>query len=149
SDAGPALACRRTHDHLLLLSSTISAVALEERLTTVPRDKTVVQRDVTSAHAGMYLLGPHLEDVLRHVTSLDVHETALLPGSCAETNLAGVQALLVRPPGLSLPALRVYVSWDLGEYVWETLLNAGASWGITPLGSESLQLLRLDVPTNG
>jgi len=40
-----------------------------------------------------------------------------------------------------LPALRIAVSWDVGEYVWERILDAGADVPITPLGMDALALL--------
>ena len=62
---------------------------------------------------------------LRHLTQLDVRPASFPANSCAETALAGVEALLVRFPERSLPALRVHVAWDLGEHVWERMMQAG------------------------
>jgi sarcosine oxidase gamma subunit len=87
------------------------------------------------------MLGPRLEEVLRRLTQLDIRPAALPEGSCAETALAGVEALLVRPAGLALPSVRVYVAWDLGEYVWERLLDAGRGGLMAPVGLEVLALI--------
>src|SRR5437762_2275184 len=68
--------------------------------------------------------------------------SALPPGACAETGFAGVHALMVRPPGLPVSSLRVCVPWDVGEYVWERLLQTGQG-AVMPLGLEGLrELLR-------
>ncbi len=136
------LACRLTHDHLLLLGSTMAVADLSPSMTAVPEGRGVVPTDVTSTYAGFELIGPRLEELLRRLTHLDVGPAALPSGSCAETSFAGVEALLVRPPGRSLPALRVYVGWDLGEYVWERMTDAGRDVPIGPLGLEALALLR-------
>jgi heterotetrameric sarcosine oxidase gamma subunit len=125
-----ALACRLTDDHLLLLASTPALPPLTQRL---PADRAIVQVDVTSTYAGFLLIGPHLEGVLRRLTHLDVSTAALPVNSCAETILAGVEALLVRGEARSLPVLRLYVAWDVGEYVWERILQAGAELPITLL----------------
>jgi heterotetrameric sarcosine oxidase gamma subunit len=138
----PVLACRLTEDHLLLLASTTSAAEIDQCLAARPPDPPVIQSDVTSAYAGFCLVGPRLEEVLRRVTPLDLGPASLPAGACAETSLAGVQALLVRAPEFSLPALRAYVSWDLGEYVWDRLLDAGRDHGLLPLGLEALRQLR-------
>src|SRR5262249_8944995 len=135
-----ALACRLTDDHLLLLDAGTGA-ALGERLAGLPGAEGLVQADATSAYAGFWLIGPHTGEVLRRLTHLDTSPAALPPGSCAEAGLAGVPASLVAPPARSLPSVRVYVSWDLGEYVWEQLWEAGAPWAITPLGLQALQAL--------
>ena len=47
----------------------------------------------------------------------------------------------MRPPGRSLPALRVYVAWDLGQYVWERMIEAGHVGPIIAIGQEALQSL--------
>ena len=62
--------------------------------------------------------------------------------SCAETTLAGVEALLVRTEGLAVPSLRLYVAWDMAEFVWERLLETGRRDQITPLGWGAIDHLR-------
>jgi sarcosine oxidase subunit alpha len=138
---GPALACRLTPDHLLVLASTPSASGLGQRLTGVRQGGPIVQTDVTSAYAGFWLLGPRLDELLRYLTHLDMRPASFPVNSCAETALAGVEALLVRVAETSLPALRVYVPWDLGECVWERVMEAGRDVPVTPLGMDALALL--------
>jgi sarcosine oxidase subunit alpha len=131
----PALACRLTDDHLLLLALT------EAPLQPDLQDSKVLATDVTSAYAGFCLAGPRTEDLLRRLTALDVRPSTFPANSCTETALAGVEALLVRAPELSVPAMRLYVAWDFAEYVWERLLEAGRDLGVSPLGPEGLRLL--------
>ncbi|HEX5272286.1 MAG TPA: hypothetical protein VFW33_17435 [Gemmataceae bacterium] len=128
------LACRLTDDHVLLLAPA-PGVALSAP------DGTAVRSDVTCAYAGLELVGPGLDGVLCRLTHLDVRPVALPPESCAETALAGVEALLVRRDRGTLPALRIYVAWDLGEYVWERVMEAGRDVPVTPLGTDALALL--------
>jgi sarcosine oxidase subunit alpha len=135
-----ALACRLTDDQLLLLGTTPDAAALRERAATLHGGQGVHQLDVTSAYAGFCLVGPRCEEVLRRLTALDVRPERFPPNSCAETALAGVEALLVQSADLSVPAVRIYVGWDVGEYVWERLLEVGRGHGITPVGLDALTL---------
>jgi heterotetrameric sarcosine oxidase gamma subunit len=134
---GSALACRLTDDQLLLLGSTPSTADLEQRLGNDPAS-LIERTDVTSAYAGFVVLGPRLEDLLRRVTSLDVRLSAFPENTCAEAALARVEALLARPRGTSLPALRIYVAWDLAVYVWERMMQAGRDLSITAIGLEAL-----------
>jgi glycine cleavage system aminomethyltransferase T len=60
--------------------------------------------------------------------------------------LASVHAVLVRSPELSVPSLRILVGWDLAEYVWATMLDAGRSLGIVPLGLDGWRSLRVIRP---
>jgi sarcosine oxidase subunit alpha len=139
--SSPVLACRLTDDHMLLLASTTSATGLDEHLRARQMNEPLVRNDATTALAGISLIGPATEEVLGRITPLNVKPEALPPGSCAETSLAGVQALLVRPPNRAMPAVHVYIAWDLGEYVWERLLNAGRGRRLTPLGVAGLRQL--------
>jgi sarcosine oxidase gamma subunit len=93
----------------------------------------------------MCLLGAAAEKVLSHLTALDVRRSAFPPGSCAETSLVGVHALLIRPPEKHGDAMYVTVGWDVAEYVWEQFLSAGRSHGIEPVGLEAWhRLMGLD-----
>jgi glycine cleavage system aminomethyltransferase T len=134
---GLVLACRLTENHLLLLASTTSPASLEEHLAPSRGKEGLIQNDVTAALAGCCLIGPATEDLLGRVTPLKMPAA----GSCAETSLAGVQALLVRPPATELLSIQLYVAWDLVEYVWERLLDAGRGLRLTPLGVASLRQL--------
>jgi sarcosine oxidase subunit alpha len=132
SAAGPALACRLADDHLLLLTTTTDRAAVERHLAPLRLTPGVTLADVTTALAGFCLVGPALDEVLSRLTSLDVRPAALPVGSCAETGLAGVHALLVPSAEFGRPAMRLCVGWDLAEYVWERLLEAGRPWNIAP-----------------
>jgi glycine cleavage system aminomethyltransferase T len=125
--SGNALACRLTEDHLLCLGCAPGSVGLPQP----PVDPGIVQTDMTSALAGIQLLGSRLEEFLARLTHLDVRLTSFRPGSCAETALAGVEALLVRPAGTATPRVDIYASWDLCEFVWERMLECGRPWSIT------------------
>jgi sarcosine oxidase subunit alpha len=98
----------------------------------------VVRTDVTSAYAAFEVFGPRLDELLRRLTHLDLRPASFPVSSCAETALAGVEALLVRPADRSPPGVLIYVAWDLGEYVWERLVEAGRDVPITPVGLEAL-----------
>jgi glycine cleavage system aminomethyltransferase T len=137
---GPSLACRLTADHLLLLAS-FTGTDWDTRLAGLPNGDTLVRREVTTAYAGFCLIGPQLEDLLPRITILE--PAALAEGRCAETGLAGVPALLIRPPRDELPVLQVFVSWDVAEYVWEWLLEGHK---VTLVGWEGLERLRRSGP---
>lgn len=134
---GRVLACRLTEDDLFLLTLTTRAAALRARLTALRLDLPVVEREVSCAYAAFCLLGTATENTLRHLTVLDVRRSAFPVGSCTETSLAGVHAVLARPPEAALDTIHVAVAWDLAEHVWERLLDAGRNYGIAPVGLEA------------
>ena len=121
-----------TPGHVLFLAETSNRIGLEEKLKHLEAGPENTLIDVTSAHAGFCLCGPGLKQILAQWTALDLSESALPPASCAETNLAGVHALLVRPPERG--RLYIYVAWDVGEHVWKRLVESRAPRGIQAIG---------------
>jgi sarcosine oxidase subunit alpha len=138
---GPALACRLRADQLLALASTSNPTLIRNRLAQVFQPRVLT--DVTSTFAGFCLVGPAILEVLRRLTPLDVSSIAFPQGSCAETSLAGVQAVLVKPPASPQSTVRVYVAWDVGEYVWERLVASGSRLGLVVIGMEAMARLSL------
>jgi len=137
---GPALCCRLTPDHVFFLAETSNRIGLEEKLKHLEAGPENTLIDVTSAHAGFCLSGRGLEQVLAQWTALNVSESTLPPASCAETNLAGVHALLIRPPERG--CMYVYVAWDLGEHVWMRLVESRAPRGVQVIGLAAWLALR-------
>jgi glycine cleavage system aminomethyltransferase T len=135
-DAG--LACRLTEDCLFLVAGSTSRAGFVEPFFSSAQ---IVRTDVTSAYAGFALVGNHVEVLVGRLSSFDVGNQGFPEGSCAETELAGVHALLVRPAGRFTPEICVYVAWDLGEYVWEVFWGTGRDLSIIPVGMETMKLL--------
>jgi glycine cleavage system aminomethyltransferase T len=131
------LACRLTEEDLLLLAFTKNTAGLREWLTTRRPQLPIVEWDATSAFALFCVLGAGTEMVLRPLTALALGQTAFPAGSCAETSVAGVHALLVRPPGMAFDAVYIAVAWNLAEFMWERLLESGRKQGIAPVGWEA------------
>jgi glycine cleavage system aminomethyltransferase T len=139
-DSGTLLACRLTSEAMLLLDGSTDAGRIPDKLGNLAEAKGVVVAEATFALAGFCLAGPFLDPVLAKLTSLDLARS-LPPGSCAETSVAGVQGLLVRAGELIVPSVRVYVAWDLAEYVWGRVLEAGRDRGLAPCGLEAFRAL--------
>jgi len=133
------LICHLQADQVLLLAGPSSKIRLDQLLSKAGKTASVIQIEVTSALAAFWLFGPNVNDALRRVTHHDV--AAMPPGSCAATGLAGVPAILVRPPTSAIPSMRALIGWDVTEYVWEELWQAGQTWKISPLGMDGLEVL--------
>jgi heterotetrameric sarcosine oxidase gamma subunit len=123
------LACRPSSDQMLLAAEGANDETLCRWIGELPRDMGLLQVNMTSALASISLEGPHVEEILRRLTAFDVSERNFPVNSCAETSLAGVQVLLVRLAESDVPFFQLLVSWDLGEYLWETLWDAGQASG--------------------
>ena len=158
------LACRLHVDQLLILASPTGTDNLEQILSDAARheseptgltrwsaSKQLLEIDVTSAFAAFWLFGPHTDELLRQLTHFDVAALSggrkpAEQGSCAETGLASVPAILVRPPSPAILSMRILTGWDVAEYVWEKLLQAGQTWKIIPLGLDGLDMLLIENP---
>jgi len=112
---------------------------LDQLLSKAGKTAAVLQTDMTSALAAFWLFGPHTDETLRQVTHYDV--AAMAPGSCTETGLAGVPAVLIRPQTPTVPSMQILVGWDVAEYVWEKLWQLGQIWNVSPLGIDGLDVL--------
>jgi glycine cleavage system aminomethyltransferase T len=161
-----ALACRLQTDQLLILGGPANNSKLESSLSAALGDeddgvpeglsrwlsaKQILEINLTSAYASFWIFGPHTDELLRRLTHFDI--ACLIGGrapnggespeavSCAQTGLASVPAILVRPPTPAIPSMRILTGWDVAEYVWEKLFQAGQEWKVTPLGVDALDTL--------
>jgi glycine cleavage system aminomethyltransferase T len=133
------IACRLHADQLMVLAGISGQAKLDRLIATAGKGLTLIQTDMTSAYAAFWIFGPHSNDLLPQVTSYD---GASMPfGSCAETGVAGVPAILVRPPTPTIANLRILIGWDVAEYVWERIWQAGQKWNVSPLGMDGLELV--------
>ena len=97
--------------------------------------------DVTSARTGVCVAGPAAQLTLAGVTETDTSPHSFPDMSCAQGSISQVHATLIRHDLGNLPCYYIYVDRAHGEYMWETLTEAGSRYGITPFGTAALALL--------
>ena len=95
--------------------------------------------DVTSGRTIVAVAGPRSVDLLRASTQVDVRDRALPDRRCVQTSVARVPATIIRFDRLGVPAYEILVARDLGEYLWDALLDAGAPLGARPVGMALLE----------
>ena len=134
-------ACRVTDKELFLCSANIEGGRLQDVVAGLSPSNQVVQQDETSCYSSIAMLGPKLEPMLQRLAAVDTSPSAFAAGSCMQTTIAGVHARVIRPPALAVPAVLVYVSWDLGEYLWQRLTQVGQAAGVEPVGFEAWESL--------
>ncbi|MGQ0457785.1 MAG: GcvT family protein [Hyphomicrobium sp.] len=110
----------------------------------LPRDGSVVMRDVTSGLAVINLVGPKARDVLEAVTLDDVSNDAFpyLSVRDIEIGLARVRAARVGYVGEL--GWELHVPSDQALHVYETLRAAGETHGIADAGYRAIESLRLE-----
>ena len=90
--------------------------------------------DTSSVYASFELVGPHVNEVLCKVASARPEV-----GTPIFASVAGVRSLFVR----SERALQLHFQREFGEYLWESLLDAGKEFGIRAAGIEALSATRV------
>ncbi len=125
-----AIACPVTPERLLWIvepSSIDSArMSLDNLRVGQPRCYLI---DTSSVHASFELVGPHVSDVLCKLASARPEI-----GTPIFASLGGVRSLFIR----SERGLQLHFQREFGEYLWESLLDAGREFGIRAVGAEAL-----------
>jgi sarcosine oxidase subunit alpha len=100
---------------------------------------------VTEQWAAVAVAGPRSREVLQAVgTDIDVARAAFPFMAWRDGRVAGVPARLARVSFSGELAFEVHVAGWHGRHVWEALLAAGAPFGITPYGTETMDVLRAE-----
>ena len=118
-----------------------------QRLQTAGADLTlpppVYMTEVTSVYAQFLLAGPRCRQVLSKLTSLNVSETSLPNLTCGQSSVAHVHAVVLRHDIDGILGYELVVSREYGESVWDSVLQAGHEFHLSPFGLQAQQLLRV------
>jgi len=94
--------------------------------------------DMTSVLAGLAIVGPRAQSVLAGLTEIDTSDMAFPDLSCAQGMVAEVRATLLRVDRRGVPGYELYFGREYGEYMWDSVLEAGEPAELTPVGTEAL-----------
>jgi aminomethyltransferase len=127
---------RLTDRHAWLLAAPVEIGALRERLA-AGLDGAVT--DLTGGLCVLRLLGPASPAVLERLCALDLAADRFADGRAAQGSVAGVHALIARRDGAVRPGYDLFVTRDLGLYLWGAVLEAGGPLGLGPIGYEAAE----------
>lgn len=138
--------CRLGNDHVLLLTKPDTLATVEQALTQQIQatDDCLHLTNLTSALAAVQLVGPYSRELLRKLTALDLSSQRFVDLTCAQGSVAKVPALVVRADLGPELAYEVYCGREFGEYLWDTLRDAGQEFGAVPFGVATQRLLRAE-----
>ena len=100
--------------------------------------------NVTAGYGAINVAGPRARDVLALLTDTELTTDAFRYMANICTTVAGVPALMMRIGFVGEMGWEIHVPAEYGEYMWDTLLNAGREYGIAPFGVEAQRVLRLE-----
>jgi sarcosine oxidase subunit alpha len=100
--------------------------------------------NLTAALAAVNVAGPRSRELLARLTGADLSPVALPYMAAVTAPVAGVPCTILRIGFVGELAYEVYCPADLGAFLWDTLLEAGAPLGVRPFGVEAQRVLRLE-----
>ena len=100
--------------------------------------------NLTGGYGAVNLAGPRARDLLTPLTDADLSPEACPYMAVRSARVVGVPALILRIGFVGELAYEVYVPSDYGEHVWQSLMDAGAPFGIRAFGVEAQRVLRLE-----
>ena len=100
--------------------------------------------NVTGDFAAVNLAGPNARDVLSKLTDIDISSDAFKYMRFEQGEVAGIPSRLLRIGFVGETGWEIHVPSSYGEYLWDTLMEAGKEFGILPFGVETQRILRLE-----
>lgn len=93
--------------------------------------------DLTSTFLAIGLVGPRANELMRHVSSLDLRPWRFPGGACALGSVAEIPSIIIRLDCGEVPSYRLLATRAYGEYLWDALCDAGRELGVTPVGQQA------------
>ena len=105
----------------------------------MPTDGSVSFANITDDITTLGLWGPNAPDVLGAVCDADLSQAGSPYGSLVDVELdcgtgRPVRATLFRISYVGDTGWEIYLAWDDGPAVWDTLMRVGAGYGLRPAG---------------
>jgi sarcosine oxidase subunit alpha len=135
--------------HFMMTTTTGGAARvlgwLEKWLQTEWPELKVYLSSVTDHWSTSAVVGPKSRAVLEKLcTDIDLAPDAFKFMECRVGTVAGVPARVFRISFSGELSYEVNVDASYGHYMWESLMGAGAEFGITPYGTETMHVLRAE-----
>jgi len=115
------------HEWLILAPGGLEAAVLDSLRTALAGHNYAVT-DITSGNFGLSLTGLRAKDILAKGCSTDLHQRAIRPGFCIQTNVAKANVLIWRPDDTQ--QFNLVVRRSFAEYLTVWLLDAGREYGL-------------------
>ena len=100
--------------------------------------------NVTAAYGAVNVAGPMARETLAKLTDIDLSSRGFRYMRSAQGEVAGVPCLLLRIGFVGEAGWEVHFPAEFGEYMWNSIMEAGQEYGISPFGLEAQRILRLE-----
>ncbi len=131
---------RRAEDRFLLTSAEPVLRHLRRAATAAGLTNVRIE-DATHDFGILALQGPHAHTVLSHLTD---DATPLRYFGATETTIDGCEVVLTRTGYTGDLGYELWIRSGDALRVWDALVDAGAAWNLTPIGTTALKRTRMD-----
>ncbi len=133
-------------NHYLLTSSTGNANAAEQWLNwwKIQTNMDVHINNITAGLAGINVAGPKARQLLTNLVDADLSSENFPYMACVETNVAGINSLIMRIGFVGEASWEIHFPSEYGEFLWNKLLSEGSNLGISVAGVETMRVLSLE-----
>lgn len=100
--------------------------------------------NVTAGYGAVNVAGPRARETLSKLTGIDLATDKFGYMRSAQGLVAGVPCLVLRIGFVGEAGWEVHFPAEYGEYMWESIIDAGQEFGISPFGLEAQRILRLE-----
>lgn len=136
---------RHAPDRYVVTSSTGRRRRDFNRLSEHVRPGEDVQvRDITTSYAALSVMGPKSRDLLASLTVADLSNAAFPFNSGKTIDIGYVQVWIQRLSYSGELGFELYMTPDVAEHVFETIMAKQDAFGIRLLGTDALNALRID-----
>ncbi len=136
-----ATLCRLAGDEMLCVAPAGQAASLAEALKDYS-GQCAHALDISSGLAGVGFAGPHAGRLLSMLSELNMSTSAFPDLRCAQSKFADIHGTLLRIDLGDMPSYQLYFGRELGEYLWEALVEAAGFCGGGPVGFEAVDQLQ-------
>jgi aminomethyltransferase len=107
-------------------------------------DLGVEMQNLSDAYSLLAIQGPKAAEAMQSLTSIDLSNMTYYTFQYG--NFAGIENVMVSATGYTgSGGFEVYVKNEDAEKLWDAVFNAGANWGIKPIGLAARDTLRLEM----
>jgi aminomethyltransferase len=139
------LICYRVKEHTYLL--VVNASNIEKDWNWISKHNEGIGaelKDVSDNYSLLAIQGPKAIEAMQSLTSIDLAEIPFYKFKVAD--FAGCEHAIISATGYTgSGGFEIYVRNEQAEQVWNKVFEAGADWGIKPIGLAARDTLRLEM----
>ena len=137
---------RIADDHYFVTTSTASIEEIEQWFKWWMAGTRMCAHvtNVTNALAAVNVAGPKARDTLVKLTDVDLSPRGFRYMRSKAGDVAGVPTRFLRIGFVGETGWELHFPSEYAEYMWDTLMDAGQEFGISPFGTEAQRILRLE-----